>query len=748
MLRSNKFLQFSGAFLAFGFTILQGVDWLFKKYSIDNKYFNFLLALLVLFFLGSLFLLFFKKNKSDKSKVGEPKKGNYIKIANVAVTSLLLFLFIYFFRKSNSEETLLNEILPQISKIYDSGDKFLVFQKTLPLIDKYPDNDMINDFLNKASWKVSVDTDLPNTKVYIKYGFDSIWRYLGVTPLKDIPVPGEGTRENNFKFKLINNKIEYIGDNEESGNFNLSLIDSVPDGFVLKSSKDKYEMLFPCCILGNIKVEPFAVSKYEVSNSEFKEFIENGGYENENFWDFPVTIGEKLYTYKNSIKKFTGKFGKFGPGNWSYGQYPNGEGDQPVSHISWFEARAYAKFKNLKLPNVYEWLTSAKFSGRDRYRIPNLKNANLNSIKTRSVYEGGNQNEIIPNIAGNVREWVTNPDSDYNYSILGGAFNDDIYGFNSYFSLSPFDRSKENGFRLVKTFSNNNELDIVKVKFQKNRKRNFEKESDVSDEIFKYYKSQFDYKSYPLDVNSEKIKSDNIYTIEKFSMTPPYETNEKLTGYVAYGNKFTTKLKPIIIFPNAGAIFSDRDYFKDNLIEDYKYLIDEGYAIIFPVYHSTFSREKTLKNHWPNESNQYKQSLTFIGMDFKRVIDYIESRSVFDSSKLSYLGESWGAVTSNILLAIDNRIKTAAIIAGGLMPPFSKKEIEAHVYLRRIKIPIMHLVGKLDGVFEYNKSFLPWNKLIGTPKKDKMIIVLEDTSHIVPEDLIIKNHLEFLKKYN
>ena len=291
-------------------------------------------------------------------------------------------------------------------------------------------------------------------------------------------------------------------------------------------------------------------------------------------------------------------------------------------------------------------------------------------------------------------------------------------------------------------------MDIVKVKFQKNRKRNFEKESDVSDEIFKYYKSQFDYKSYPLDVNSEKIKSDNIYTIEKFSMTPPYETNEKLTGYVAYGNKFTTKLKPIIIFPNAGAIFSDRDYFKDNLIEDYKYLIDEGYAIIFPVYHSTFSREKTLKNHWPNESNQYKQSLTFIGMDFKRVIDYIESRSVFDSSKLSYLGESWGAVTSNILLAIDNRIKTAAIIAGGLMPPFSKKEIEAHVYLRRIKIPIMHLVGKLDGVFEYNKSFLPWNKLIGTPKKDKMIIVLEDTSHIVPEDLIIKNHLEFLKKYN
>ena len=96
---------------------------------------------------------------------------------------MLLFLFIYFFRKSNSEETLLNDILPQISKIYDSGDKFLVFQKILPLIDKYPDNDMINDFLNKASWKVSVDTDLPNTKVYIKYGFDFLYKYRGFSAL-------------------------------------------------------------------------------------------------------------------------------------------------------------------------------------------------------------------------------------------------------------------------------------------------------------------------------------------------------------------------------------------------------------------------------------------------------------------------------------------------------------------------------------------------------------------------------------
>jgi hypothetical protein len=51
----------------------------------------------------------------------------------------------------------------------------------------------------------------------------------------------------------------------------------------------------------------------------------------------------------------------------------------------------------------------------------------------------------------------------------------------------------------------------------------------------------------------------------------------------------------------------------------------------------------------------------------------------------------------------------------------SKKEIEPHIYLRRIKLPILHIVGKLDGVFDYEKSFKPWNELVGTPEKEKKL---------------------------
>jgi hypothetical protein len=126
----------------------------------------------------------------------------------------------------------------------------------------------------------------------------------------------------------------------------------------------------------------------------------------------------------------------------------------------------------------------------------------------------------------------------------------------------------------------------------------------------------------------------------------------------------------------------------------------------------------------------------------------INKGSGLDIKSLSYMGYSWGSVTSNILLAIENRVASAAIFVGGLMLQKSRREIESHLYVRRIEIPILHIVGKLDGIFEFEDSFIPWNELIGTNEKDKTIIILENVGHGLPKDLMIENHLKFLKKYN
>ena len=247
---------------------------------------------------------------------------------------------------------------------------------------------------------------------------------------------------------------------------------------------------------------------------------------------------------------------------------------------------------------------------------------------------------------------------------------------------------------------------------------------------------------------NEIESSNKDYQIEKFEMPAPYKSDEKLYGFIISSVKFKKISKPIIEFPSAGAIFSNELNINISWINKRKYLLDEGYSIIIPVYYNTWDREKTIRDWWPNETEEYKNTIIKIGKDFKRVIDFLETKENLDIKSLSYYGYSWGSVTSNILLAIDDRVKSAAICVGGLMLQKSRKEIEAHLYLRRIKIPILHIVGKLDGIFEYEDSFLPWNKLIGTPKKDKLNIVLDNAGHGLPKDVIIENHLEFLKKYN
>ena len=228
-----------------------------------------------------------------------------------------------------------------------------MFKTSKKLLNEYPENKIIYDFLEKSSRIVNVDSDLPNTDVYIKYGRDSTWSYLGTAPIDSINVPALG-KENDFIFKLISGGIEYVGEDEQKGLFNLSYLESLPENFILKNANVNEPMTFPGISFGrNNSWEAFGVSRFEVSNIEFKEFLDQGGYENPEFWDFPIILNEKKYNYENTIGKFTDKFGKFGPGNWRYGQYPKGEENFPVSNVSWFEARAFARFKGLKLPNVF-----------------------------------------------------------------------------------------------------------------------------------------------------------------------------------------------------------------------------------------------------------------------------------------------------------------------------------------------------------------------------------------------------------
>ncbi|MFT7350321.1 MAG: ergothioneine biosynthesis protein EgtB [Flavobacterium sp.] len=98
------------------------------------------------------------------------------------------------------------------------------------------------------------------------------------------------------------------------------------------------------------------ISNKLVTNGEFVEFMDNGGYEDFNLWhaegwDFinSNNIKAPLYWYKINNE-------------WFYYNYKGLEKvnpDLPVIHCSYFEAYAFAEWKGMRLPTEFEWEIAA-----------------------------------------------------------------------------------------------------------------------------------------------------------------------------------------------------------------------------------------------------------------------------------------------------------------------------------------------------------------------------------------------------
>jgi ergothioneine biosynthesis protein EgtB len=107
-------------------------------------------------------------------------------------------------------------------------------------------------------------------------------------------------------------------------------------------------------------LEPFAIASRPVSNAEYRAFIDDGGYRRPEFWlsagwDAVQTRGWEAPLYWEQ---------RDGPGSAEWHVFTLAglgpmQGDDPVCHVSAYEAAAYAKWAGKRLPREAEWEVAA-----------------------------------------------------------------------------------------------------------------------------------------------------------------------------------------------------------------------------------------------------------------------------------------------------------------------------------------------------------------------------------------------------
>jgi dipeptidyl aminopeptidase/acylaminoacyl peptidase len=346
-------------------------------------------------------------------------------------------------------------------------------------------------------------------------------------------------------------------------------------------------------------------------------------------------------------------------------------------------------------------------------------------------------------MAGNVREWCWN-ETKVGHIIRGGGWDDApyMYGFTS--QLPSFDRSPKNGFRCVQYIDKEKIPESAFVPIDLLAERDFSKEQPVPESTFRIYKNQFQYDTTALDATIEKRdETPANWIIEKITFNAAYG-HERVIAYLYLPKNVSPPYQTLIFFPGLGATWY-KDLVNNNETKwDIDYLLKSGRAVLFPVYKGTFER---IDEPVVLQGHQYTEWLIKWVKDFRRSVDYLESRPDINKSKLGYYGLSWGSIMGGIILAVEDRLAVSVLNIGGFYNSGNIYPEAAQInYVTRIKIPVLMLNGKYDMTFNLEKQVKPFFNLLGTPDKDKRLCIYE-TDHYVPKDEMIRETLNWLDHY-
>jgi eukaryotic-like serine/threonine-protein kinase len=613
--------------------------------------------------------------------------------------------------------------LPEIARLAAAGPNARAFVLAREAIRYLSDDPALREWLSSLARPASLIHTAPAGALVEWKDYsasdDAPWETVGTTEFKRGIVPNAFVR-----WRISNDGYDplEVAFSLFSGEKTLVLAPkgSTPPGMVFVAGHEYQRGVGP-----RVELADYFLDKYEVTNRKFKEFVDAGGYRTRDFWKHPIVKDGRDLGWERAMTEFRDSTGQNGPSTWAYGSYPDGQADYPVGGVSWYEAAAYAEFRGKSLPTIHHWQYAADvgiFS--DIHLLSNFGPTPAPAGKFRGLAPSG-----ACDLAGNVKEWCATSaaEGDSRY-IVGGGFGEAAHMFEVQDAEPPMRRLPNYGFRCAKYPRPIPEEQIAPVGVQR---RDYRTEKPVDDKTFEVWRGMYAYDRTSLHETLESVDDSREYwSKEKITFDAAYgRGNERVIAYLYLPRNSVPPYQVVVFFPPAVAV---RLRSSANLPTQYfQGFLRAGRAVLYPVYEGQFERGT---GQLANPGSDRRDRMVHIYRDLGRSLDYLETRSDVDATKVAFFGTSMGVSGGIIPLALEPRIRASLLVSGGLLSSRSAPETDTLNFAPRVKVPTLLIGGRYDFMFPVESSQNPLFELLGAPRDKKKHWILENAGHIPNAD--------------
>ena len=617
-------------------------------------------------------------------------------------------------------------LIPEIQRLLDEGDRSLHARRLARDVERYAPDVIARMRQNWFPFSFTSEPSGAEVQIRNYLDADGPWESLGATPLQNVVMPAGYYRVRITKdgYLPVETTASPFG-----GRVRMAPAADAPAGMVFVPGGPYTS---PTGV--DVSLPDFWMDTFEVTNRDYKRFVDAGGYRDARYWKEPFIDGARTLTHAEAMTRFIDSTGRPGPASWEIGSPPSGQEDFPVSGISWFEAAAYAAFAGKSLPTVHHWLHVANTHDELFADIVRVSNFDQSGPSKAGARQG-----LAPfgtyDMAGNAKEWTWNDHrGGAGRYILGGGWNEPPYRFAESDAQNPWLRGATFGMRLVR---NNGPVGANALAPLTDLAVDPSTVVPVSAGELEYFKRFYQYDRTPLNAKVESVDTTPEWRVEKVSFDAAYG-GQRVPAYLFLPVNAKPPYQTVVIFPSSYATRVASSTQLDLLLFDF--IMRSGRAAIYPVYQGTFERRIAARG--PAE----RRDLTVQQIkDLFRSVDYLMTRDDVDAERLGYFSVSMGAFLAPVPLALEPRIKAAVLVSGGLSSR-ATPETSPTNFAPAVKIPVLLVNGRQDfrAPAAARERFIA---LLGTPAAHKKELALEG-GHF-PQDIrgIVRHTLDWFDKY-